>query len=122
MRIEVSEVFDAKGAASVVTTRAGLSNRELFDLYAEALKVKSYFGYNWDALDECLGSLEGIKSRLFYVRHEVNPVLKDSASERIYFEILVDAADSWNSKTQEHEIVLSVPSAFELPNSLRLEP
>jgi hypothetical protein len=68
----------------------------LFDEFAAALQFPSYFGENWDALDECLndlGWLEGDGAALFIL--DADQLLQDAPPEdgRILFEIL-QAAES----------------------------
>jgi RNAse (barnase) inhibitor barstar len=68
----------------------------LFYEFSSALQFPSYFGENWNALDECLHDLEWLPARaILLVISEADELLSDRADEdlRIILEILSSVAD-----------------------------
>lgn len=59
---------------------------------AAKLNFPSYFGGNWDALDECLGDLSWLPSGQVILGHADMPLVDDVANAKIYVGILADAA------------------------------
>ena len=76
----------------------GISKKaELFRVLCELLRFPKYFGFNWDALSDCLRDFEWIQ------RHRVVLVHKDLPSLPLYqlityLWILDDAIKYWNDE------------------------
>ncbi len=90
--VDDPEAFDAEGAL-VVRIPAGARGKEkLLGVLARKLRFPSYFGHNWDALDECLRDLswQGGRGRVVIV-HEGWPFSPSSPSLATYLAILADA-------------------------------
>jgi RNAse (barnase) inhibitor barstar len=69
-------VITVKGSA--MKTKAGL-----FKTLAKALEFPSYFGGNWDALDECLGDLRWLQAKeILLVIDGFEQVLSSGASRQ----------------------------------------
>jgi hypothetical protein len=71
-----------------------------------------YFGFNWDALYECLRDFEWMRWRKIIIIHEVLPQLPRKDLE-IYLEILHDSVGTWRSDPRymnEHELEVVFPS------------
>lgn len=64
--------------------------------FAEKLKFPDYFGYNWDALDECLKDLDWLNATDIIIHHEKNIIINE-IDFKIYIEILADAVLYWNN-------------------------
>lgn len=63
-----------------------------------------YFGFNWDALYDCLNDFEWIPCKKIVVVHERLPNFVDE-DLKIYLEILRDAVASWSgSEVHEFEV------------------
>lgn len=92
-------VFDEKPerpAEIVAEIPAGLSSKqELLATIASALRFPSYFGHNWDALDECLTDLSWLPAGDVLVIHKDLPLAMDSEACSIYLSILWDSAQRW---------------------------
>lgn len=92
-------VFDEKPerpAEIVAEIPAGLSSKqELLATIASALRFPSYFGHNWDALDECLTDLSWLPAGDVLVIHRDLPLAMDSEACSIYLSILWDSAQRW---------------------------
>jgi len=84
------------------------TTKELLDTIAAQLRFPSYFGHNWDALDECLQDLSWLPERVIAIRHEgIPPIAADELLT--YLSILADAAERWNADAT-HELDVGFPS------------
>lgn len=75
-------------------------------LYVE-LQLPGYFGFNWDALSDCLRDLHWMKQRTVVLRHGDLPHLPE-AELRIYLDVLSEAVASWGAE-EEHSLAVSFP-------------
>lgn len=92
---------------SVVFTFGYLNSKaSLLTAYYEQLKIP-YFGFNWDALADCLGGLEWIQQRNIYLVHDELPHLskKDLLT---YLEILYDTVCLWEQPADLSRIIPSM--------------
>jgi hypothetical protein len=78
------------------------SAKQLFDFFYESLMLPGYFGFNWNALSDCLRDLHWVNERGVLLAHENIPALPLSEM-RIYLEILQDAMLSWR-EGDEHSL------------------
>ena len=90
-----SSLSDSTGESLTIRIPAGLRSKEkLLGIFAKKLRFPSYFGWNWDAFEECLGDLSWLPAELpITVVHESLP-FGDSENRRIYLEIL----QHWRSR------------------------
>ena len=65
----------------------------------------AYFGFNWDALSECLKDFHWIKQKGIILVHDEIPLLEEKALE-IYIQILVDALFDWKDDDKHYLEVL----------------
>lgn len=79
------------------------SKRDLMNIYYKELEFPKYFGFNWDALKDCLFNLEWIKENKIYLIHPVLPLLSQEEFV-IYLEILFNVYVLWKKYPQEHQI------------------
>ncbi len=107
-------IFVAKMKGQVSTKEA------LLGALSEILNMPGYFGFNWDALSDCLSDFHWIKQKKIVLIHENIPNL--SASDlNIYLEVLIDAIDSW-ANDDKHEFIVIFPESSEiLINALLVE-
>jgi hypothetical protein len=83
------------------------SSSALLDALYVALQLPGYFGFNWDALSDCLRDLHWMKQRMVVLRHGDLPALPESEL-RIYLDVLSEAVTSWGAE-EEHSLVVSFP-------------
>jgi RNAse (barnase) inhibitor barstar len=71
----------------------------LFDQLSQAFRFPAYFGWNWDALSECLGDLQWLPADryLVVIEHPKQLLLKDKSERKIFFNILKRASREWAS-------------------------
>lgn len=74
---------------------------DLLNKIKTILNFPEYFGYNWDALDECLNDFHWIKEKKIILVHDYLPKLSDIEMHK-YLDILIQAVSNWN-KNEEHE-------------------
>ncbi|KXV03460.1 hypothetical protein CR51_17315 [Caballeronia megalochromosomata] len=76
--------------------------KELFDVLYQSLSLPSYFGFNWNALFDCLRDFHWIGQTRVIIVHDKLPELEPSEM-KIYLEILRDAALDWKLG-EEHSL------------------
>jgi len=78
--------------AHLVRVPAGLRRkRALLAAYHRALRLPDYFGWNWDALEECLGDLSWLaEPRRIVVVHADVPFAPGGHNRPDYLDLLAD--------------------------------
>jgi RNAse (barnase) inhibitor barstar len=108
------ESSDALGDGMIANVRAGIASvDELYDALIEALHLPSYFGRNWDALDEVLGDLSWLAPRRIIIVHADLPELSVEQL-RVYIDVLRTAVDEWTRRPGAHELVVAFPEVEQL--------
>jgi hypothetical protein len=83
--------------------------RELLSLLARQLSFPDYFGFNWDALDDCLRDLSWLPAgKRVVIVHESLP-LRDADQRRVYLDVLQRAVSAW-PPGEEHVLVAIFPA------------
>ncbi|WP_076520257.1 barstar family protein [Achromobacter sp. MFA1 R4] len=100
---DAAEVFYVR-----VDPNLSISDELLKSLYY-LLWFPGYFGFNWDALYDCLRDLAWIPYRKLVLVHEALPSLPEE-DLKVYLEILRDSALDWGGD-QEHELEVFFRSA-----------
>jgi len=77
--------------AQMVQLPAGASKEQLMAAFAGALKLPAYFGFNWDALEECLRDRLEAAQHLVVV-HKDLPLAESPEDQRTYLRLLRDLA------------------------------
>jgi hypothetical protein len=117
MEIDLSAlVFSADSLAAnsekdfIARIPANPRNREtLFDCLRRELALPPYFGNNWDALVDCLGTLSWIDRHRVLILHDDLPKigLKDTVT---YLEVLSSAVLDWKPG-EDHELIVAFPQS-----------
>lgn len=83
---------------------------QLLTALRQVLRLPIYFGYNWDALAECLRDLHWIKNRRAIIAHHDLPQL---AGREIgtYLQLLSEATKSWADQGVDHELIVLFPKS-----------
>lgn len=87
-------------ATSTATLRAdipcGITDVDgLFKVLASTMKFPEYFGYNWDAFNECICDLCWLQPGDVFLIHQDLPLIRDEKNLRIYLSCLIDAVENW---------------------------
>lgn len=99
------------GDEFVADIPAGLtSTQALLQALYDNLQLPGYFGFNWDALSDCLRDLHWIQQRRVVLRHSDLPGIP-SVELRTYLEVLAEAKASWGSD-EEHTLDVVFPVAL----------
>lgn len=72
---------------------------DVFEQFAQALRFPVYFGWNWDALSDCLRDMSWLPAdRYLIVIDRAEEILVSSAEEReTFLSVLAHAAHDWAS-------------------------
>lgn len=96
--------YDRADALIVRVTDEIATSKQLFQLFYDELGLPGYFGFNWNALRDCLRDFHGIKQKIIVVLHEKLPQIPNSEMP-IYLDTLREAVISWTSD-QKHTLVV----------------
>ena len=83
--------FRAPGALVVRLAGRLRRKQDLFRALADGLKFPPYFGWNWDALEECLCNLSWLRERTNIVLVHKHIPLASVEQRSIYLDILRNA-------------------------------
>lgn len=83
-----------------------VTKAEIFSIYSEKFSFPAYFGFNWDALYDCLNDLSWIPEYNIIVVHEDLPFLNDSMEREKYIKLLSDVVmNNKESSTRNFRIL-----------------
>jgi hypothetical protein len=86
--------FVENGAHTVRITGEICTRPQLFELLYHLLAFPGYFGFNWDALSDCLRDFHWIDEKIIVIVHDELPNIP-VAELKIYLDILCDAVIDW---------------------------
>jgi RNAse (barnase) inhibitor barstar len=89
--------------------------QQLFELLYQLLALPGYFGFNWNALFDCLRDFHWIDQKTIVIVHDQLPEIP-SLDLRTYFEILRDAIIDWKPGDQH-----SLQVVFDEKDRIRVE-
>ncbi len=87
------------------------SKKELLNKLYKKLRFPDYFGFNWDALSDCLKDFSWISEKNIYLIHSDLPSLGDTDT-KIYLEVLEKAVQDWKNG-DEHSLIVTFPKEIE---------
>lgn len=92
--IATPRASDWKDAFVAVLPSAISDKRTLLEELAQVLAFPAYFGFNWDALFDCLRDFNWIEEQLVVLVHSDLPALSES-DLKIYVRLLRDSVLDW---------------------------
>lgn len=96
--------------AFVVRIPAGLTSAEaLFQAFYEQARLPGYFGFNWDALSDCLRDFHWVACNQVVLLHADLPNLPPH-DLLTYFDVLAECVASW-VPGEEHSLKVVFPTA-----------
>jgi hypothetical protein len=97
-----------ENALHVVRIPRGTDDKELLlRLIAAALNFPGYFGFNWDALDECLGDLSWIGPGDVVIWHEDVPLSSEVGELWRYLQVVRNVEQEGGSRS----VIISFPES-----------
>lgn len=93
---DTNHVFYARLSSEIYT------QSQLLEALYYVLWFPGYFGFNWNALFDCLKDFHWVKERVVVLVHDGLPKLSNDEL-KIYLEILRDAVIAWGA-TDEHQL------------------
>ncbi len=92
----------------VVTVPRGIVDADqLLQMLNNKLNLPEYFGFNWNALEECLRDFHWLKQRTIVLIHDDLPAL--SGFDRLtYVEVLDNCIRHWR-QNDEHQLIVTFP-------------
>jgi Barstar (barnase inhibitor) len=99
---------EATPAALVVRIPRGVRSKEkLFSILADKLRFPRYFGWNWDALEECLRDLAWLPAHQgVVIAHDDWPFGGGGENRGIYRSVLRNVAEHWANSGDRSVIVV----------------
>lgn len=103
--------FATSTAAIVCVPRGVDRKQDLFAQYVRQLTLPDYFGWNWDALEECLRDLSWLEpGRAVIITHAGLPLR--GRSRATYLSLLAEVANHWRgSQVRSMRIVFPCAAA-----------
>jgi len=101
--------------AIVVRIPRGIRSKEkLFAIYTNALRFPQYFGWNWDALEECLRDLSWLPpNRPIAIVHEELPFGPGGDNRGIYLDLLGSILRHW-SQAGDRAVQVVMPTSMQM--------
>ena len=94
--IDDASQFRAPDALVVRVPRGIRSKEKLFGIYADGLHFPNYFGWNWDALEECLRDLSWLPpAQPIAIVHDELPFGPGGENRAVYFDLLRTVFNYW---------------------------
>jgi RNAse (barnase) inhibitor barstar len=100
------------------------SKGDLLNDLAQVMDFPDYFGYNWDALEECLRDFEWLPSTKGYILLFTNPedFIKKAPSDcKTFLEIIFEVSRYWAFKHIRFLLILEPDELFDLSNIIHFE-
>jgi RNAse (barnase) inhibitor barstar len=89
--------------------------KSLFDEFCVAFKFPDYFGYNWDAFDECINDLEWLNSKSYIlVISNFEQVKLDQPSYKIWLDVMRKAIKEWTNGRNYNPEFATPPTPFHI--------
>lgn len=98
------------GRHAVAVRAAGSEKAALLEELRTGLRFPPYFGFNWDALDDCLRDFHWLSCAGVTLLHTELPRLSPKGTTREYLATLADAVRAWNARQDDFALRAVFPS------------
>jgi RNAse (barnase) inhibitor barstar len=89
---------------------SGINSKEgLFKQLSDKLEMPEYFGYNWDALSDCLRDFHWIEQQKIILVHD-DFLLLNEHELSTYLQVLFEAVQDWKDG-EEHSLEVVFPES-----------
>lgn len=104
--------FEPPGALVVRIPVGVRRKKQLLGILARQLNFPDYFGWNWDALDECLRDLSWLPAGKIVLVHEALPFSEKGENRATYLAILQSAMKHWRATGKRSDrLAVVIPPA-----------
>lgn len=101
-----TDSWEAKPEAFAAEVPAGITDSgALLTAIAERLLFPGYFGFNWNALSDCLRDFHWLPEGEVVLRHNDLPRVPES-DLRVYLDVLAEAVTSWSHGGEQRFVVV----------------
>jgi RNAse (barnase) inhibitor barstar len=109
---ELRTIRNAPTLGHVADVPPGLDSKsDLLESLAESLRFPSYFGHNWDALEDFLADLSWLPPGAVGIVHADLPLATHAADRDLYLDLLSSVEMAWPAKGRELVLVFPQPTA-----------
>ena len=106
--------FRDPGALVVRVPRKARGKEKLLGTLAVPLKFPKYFGWNWDALDECLRDLSWLRGvKKVVIVHDGLPFTEREEQLATYLQVLVDVMSLRRAEPEGLQVEVVFPKSVE---------
>ena len=91
------------------------NKQDILETFKQIFQFPDYFGYNWDALEECINDLNWLNSKA-YLLILINPDKMQLTEEdfQLLFSILLNSANNWKQGRYYNRDFITHPTPFHL--------
>lgn len=108
------EDIDKKNAFIAIIESEVYNKAEILNILSDSLKFPSYFGFNWDAFDECIGDFHWIREYKILIIHSDIPKLEEN-DLLTYIYLLDYAIQDWiDDGNHKLEVYFPIENKFEI--------
>jgi hypothetical protein len=105
-----SRVVQAESGSLVVSIPRNITGvRQLLGELSQRLSFPTYFGFNWNALSDCMRDFHWVSQRNIFLVHEDLPALSNNDLLQ-YIEVLEESVRSWKTN-KNHSLVVMFPES-----------
>lgn len=88
-------IIDASCCLAPIKLEPEETESSMFNKYYNVLHFPDYFGFNWDAFDECMNDLSWIYQSFIYIVHSPLEALDEEFLNR-YLKCIADVEKEWS--------------------------
>jgi len=87
----------------------------LYELFVDAFHFPDYFGYNWDAFNECMNDLSWLNSDSYIlIINNLDKLKLNENNLRIFLRILKEVAEEWMKGRTFNPSFITQPTPFHI--------